>query len=181
MNLFRISLILFAVFGFTFVGCAETQNREEKAVVPTNKLKDVLMDFHRRTKWGLYEQASLYVDDDHREAFLGRYEQRGEEFKIVALELISAVENAGSAVVEVEQEWYDETMVVKKERFIEIWNRQEGAWMRGERMTKKEFRKQKKARTEEIKRLAAEAEAAKTAEQPAEAMPEEPTGDQAQP
>lgn len=182
MNRRQISLILIIAFGFTLCGCGASQDREEKAVVPTATLKDSLLDFQRRMKWGLYEQASLYVDDDHREGFLGRYEERGEEFKIVSLELISAVETSATAVVEVEQEWYDETMVVRKDRFIEIWNKREGVWMRGERMTKKEYRKQKKELADQLKREAADAEAAKAAQLNTDGpAPIETPSEQAQP
>lgn len=105
----------------------------------------IVTDYNMKMKWGMYDAASLYVLPAERQEFIGRYEEKGDDFKIVEI-AIKGVTMADDekAMIEVEQEWYGADMVVKKERFVEYWEVLDGNWMRGERVTKDEYRKRKK-------------------------------------
>lgn len=148
------------------VACGGTQEVPESK--PEAALDKVVDEYYRYLKWGMYDRAADLVDVSHREAFLGRYEEKGEEFKIVGIEVKGVTYHGNAAVIETEQEWYDETMVVRKERFMEVWSRATGPWMRGERMTKKEYRKRKDELIKKMKGEDSDDEPEPTAKEPAE-------------
>ena len=146
--MFRTLFVILALI--SLVGCAHGEEKETQHK-DSPDLQTCVRDHHLKMRWGLWEPASAYVDTAHRQAFLGRYEEKGDDFKIVDIEVRNVTKGGDSAIVEVEQEWYDETMVVKKERFIEFWGQNDGLWMRGERITKDEFRKRKKETADALK------------------------------
>lgn len=135
--LLTLFLLVFAV------ACAPAQKHLDTK--ETTDLRPTLVDYNMKLKWGMWEQASLYLLPTEREAFLGRHEALGEDFKIVSIEVKSVVFDVASAEVESEREWYDEGMVVKKERFVEVWTLDDNVWRRGESMTKKAWKKQRDA------------------------------------
>lgn len=137
----RAFLILF-LFVFA-VACAPAQKHLDTK--ETTDLRPTLVDYNMKLKWGMWEQASLYLLPTEREAFLGRHEELGEDFKIVSIEVKSVVFDGPQAEVESEREWYDEGMVVKKERFVEVWTLDENVWRRGESMTKDQWKKERDA------------------------------------
>lgn len=134
-----------------------------------NELEGALRSFHKNLRWARYEDASRLVADEYKQVFLGRYEELGEDFHITMLEVVSVkmqpLEKGDKwpvADVEVEQEWYIEpNMTVKKDTFVETWNRRQTSWVLEERVTKKEWRElQKKEKEEAAAKAAAEKETA---------------------
>lgn len=120
-------------------GCVTPKAHEDPRT--TQELRHVLQDFHMKMRWGLWEQAAQYTTDNYRNEFLGRYEELGEDFKIVDLNIKSVKLGEPVSTVEVEQEWYVEPdMTVQKKRFIESWVYLAGGWRINERITKTEFR-----------------------------------------
>jgi len=111
----------------------------------------IVTDYNMKMKWGMYDAASLYILPAERQEFIGRYEEKGDDFKIVEIAIKGVtMANDDKAMIEVEQEWYGADMVVKKERFVEYWESVDGNWMRGERITKDEYRERKKEVTEAL-------------------------------
>jgi hypothetical protein len=145
----RSCLLLLAVLAVVSVACSGSQDVPESE--PETALDKVVLEYNRYLKWGMYDRAADFVSPAHREGFLGRYEEKGEEFKIVSIEIRGVTYHGPAAIIESEQEWYDESMVVRKERFMEVWSRANGPWQRGERMTKKEYRKRKDELIKELK------------------------------
>lgn len=148
----RTCLILIGVvFGVSamFLGCANIG--EEKPGDP-QALQETARTFHTNMRWSRWEHASGQVHEAYRQEFLGRYEELGEDFRIVDLEFRSAelVEEGFAAILEVEQEWYllpDTT--VRKERYLERWVYEGGLWLLGERMTQEDYRANDKMFTSE--------------------------------
>lgn len=132
---------LFLLFSLFLVACAPSQKHLDTK--ETTDLKPTLADYHMKMKWGLWEQASLYIHPSKRQEFLGRQEELGEEYKIVQIDVKSVKLDGIRAEVETEIEWYDEGMVVKKERFIEEWAVLDSQWRRGDAMKKDEWKKLK--------------------------------------
>lgn len=148
-----LGMLLMVVFA---AGCAS------KKVKPENRtpgdpaaLQYNVGNFHMDMRWGRWEQAALYVAESYRQGFLGRYEELGDDFKIVNLEIKGMQMEDGAAEVDVEQESYKmPSMVVEKVRYIEVWKPAEGGgWQLTERTEREEYRAEKK-------RLAKEKEAA---------------------
>ncbi len=162
----RFIVLLFAALTALSVACSGPQEVPESE--PETALDKVVDEYNRYLKWGMYDRAADLVDHTHREAFLGRYEEKGEEFKIVGIEIKGVTYHGSAAVIETEQEWYDESMVVRKERFMEVWSRKTGPWLRGERMTKKEYRKRKDELIKKMKGEESGDEPEPTAKEPAE-------------
>lgn len=137
----RILLTFFLLF--SVMACAPAQKHLDTK--ETTDLRPTLVDYNMKLKWGMWEQASLYLLPTEREAFLGRHEELGEDFKIVSIEVKSVIFDGPRAEVESEREWYDEGMVVRKERFMEVWTLDDNVWRRGESMTKDEWKKERDA------------------------------------
>ncbi|MFU8806883.1 MAG: hypothetical protein ACNA8W_23955 [Bradymonadaceae bacterium] len=136
-----MAALLFAVV-FT-LGC-KTMSSEKKDFADPRALPYSVNEFHKELRWARYEQASMFLDESYRHSFLGRYEELGDDFRIVELELKSMKFEEEHAEVEVEQQWYVEPeMIVKTERYIEIWKPDSGAWRLQERTEKEAWRKEK--------------------------------------
>lgn len=135
-------LCLFGLLAFSF-GCAHGTDKQLNPKESAD-IRTIITDYNMKLKWGMYDSAALYIAPAKRQEFLGFYEEKGEDYKIVSLEIKAVtMADADNALIEVEQEAYDSSMVVKKKRFIEYWSQDDGNWMRGERITKKEYRKRK--------------------------------------
>ncbi len=134
----------------TMLACAHGSDKQLDPKESTD-IRLVLNDYNMKMKWGMYDAASLYIMPDERQEFIGRYEEKGEDFKIVEIAIRNVtLADDEKAMIEVEQEWYGADMVVKKERYVEYWQVVEGNWMRGERITKDEYRKRKKEVTDAL-------------------------------
>lgn len=158
---------LFGLLAFSF-GCAHGTDKQLNPKESAD-IRTIITDYNMKLKWGMYDSASLYIAPAKRQEFLGFYEEKGEDYKIVSLEIKAVtMADADNALIEVEQEAYDSSMVVKKKRFIEYWSQDDGNWMRGERITKKEYRKRKQ---EVIEALTA----SKKADTDASEVSDEPT------
>lgn len=128
------------LFAFCFAaGCVTPKAHEDPKT--TQELRHVLQDFHMKMRWGLWEQAAQYTTDNYRNEFLGRYEELGEDYKIVELNVKTVTLGEPVSTVEIAQEWYVEPdMTVQKKRFVESWVFLAGGWRINERITKAEFR-----------------------------------------
>ena len=137
----RHFVLLASLFVF---GCITPKAHENPKT--TEELRTILQDFHMKLRWQLWDQAASYATDDYRNEFLGRYEELGEDFKIVNLEIKTVTLDDPISTVDVEQESYGDNMVVEKKRYIESWIYISGVWRIAERIPKKEWReRQKKA------------------------------------
>lgn len=161
-------VLVFALL-LIMVGCAP--NQKNRDVKETTDLKMTLTDYHMKMKWGLWEQASLYIVPAQQEGFLGRHDELGEEYKIVNIEVKSVHFDGPRAEVETEREWYDEGMVVKKERFMEEWHVIDSQWRRGESMRKETWKKVRKKEAEKSADSAQESPSENEADMPAD-LPE---------
>jgi hypothetical protein len=128
-------------------GCAAAQNSADDG----QALKASVMEFHRNLRWSRYEFAAQHVDPKFREAFLGRYEELGDDYHLVQLEIkkleMTREEDKPVATIEVEEKWYREpNMVVKTDRVIERWERIRDGWLIVERMEKDEWKAREKER-----------------------------------
>lgn len=132
----------FALLVFVLLAAC-TPNQKHIDAKDTTDLKERVTDYHMKMRWGMWDQAAQYIDPRFKQAFLGEMEERGEEYRIVSIEAKNIVINEVSADVEYEMEWHSESMVVKKEKFVDRWVLAGNTWMRQESMTKSEWRKKK--------------------------------------
>ncbi len=124
-------------------GCLTPKAHENPKTA--DELRTILQDFHMKMRWGLWEQAAAYTSPDYRNEFLGRYEELGDDFKIVNLEIKQVTLDDPISLVDVEQESYQEPdMVVQKKRYMESWIFAGGSWMITERIPKEEWRDRQK-------------------------------------
>lgn len=151
---------------FSGVGCAASPHSADN----TMSLHSSLGEFHKNLRWARYEHAATQIDPTFRSRFMGRYEELGEDFHIVSLEVKKVEMDAKSdrvaaATVEVEQQWYKEpAMTVKKERYIEVWERSRVGWALHDRLKKEDWEKQQKAKKREAEEARKKAEAEKKAQ-----------------
>jgi hypothetical protein len=137
-------------------GCAAAQNSADDG----QALKASVTEFHRNLRWSRYEFAAQHVDPTFREAFLGRYEELGEDYHLVQLDIkkleMGTEDEKPIATIEVEEKWYKEpNMVVKTDRVVERWTRIRDGWFMSERLKKDEWKEREK---EAIKKAAPDAE-----------------------
>lgn len=142
-------------------GCATTQSNNN--LESPQDLQMRVESFHRYLRWEMFEKAAGTVHEAHRETFLGRYEEYGDDLDIVSVEMrrIDRDDSPGEETqksgrgsgpktgqrvrVEVEQRWYVEPdMRVKEKRFVEIWELTGQGWMLRERMRREEWRRRQK-------------------------------------
>lgn len=143
-KLVQIVFSMALLFGLVFALGCKTTSTDKKDFADPRALPYSVNEFHKQLRWGRYEQAALLIDEAHRQAFLGRYEELGDDFRIVELDLKSVTLEEEHAEVEVEQQWYLESnMIVRTERYIEIWRGRDGRWMLHERTEKEAWRKLK--------------------------------------
>lgn len=167
----RFFLLLLTVA--SLCGCLTPKAHENPKTA--DELRVILQDFHMKMRWGLWEQAAAYTSPTYRNEFLGRYEELGDDFKIVDLEIKQVTLDDPVTTVDVEQESYREPdMVVQKKRYIERWAFAGGSWVLHERLPKDEWRERQKAE----QAAADDAPAAEGVPEPDESdlnAPEEPT------
>lgn len=137
------------------LGCGANTPRQP-TVDESNELQGALRNFHKNLRWARYEFAAELIVDEYKQTFLGRYEELGDDFHIVMLEVTKVEllpgEELGQAraSVEVEQQWYKEpNMTVKKDVFIELWERDRSGWRLTERLPRDEYRAREKRRKQE--------------------------------
>lgn len=139
----RSCVMLFAVL-LLGAGCLTPKAHENPKTA--DELRIILQDFHMKMRWGLWEQAAAYTAPLYRNEFLGRYEELGDDFKIVNLEIKQVTLGEPLSTVDVEQESYQEPdMVVQKKRYIESWGFAGGTWLLHERIPKDKWRERQKA------------------------------------
>lgn len=130
-------LLLLAV---SSMGCASMN--EDKPGDP-RALEEAFRAFHINMRWARWEHASDQVHEAYRQEFLGRYEELGDDFQIVDMDLksVEIVDEGFAAIIEVEQEWHQlPSTVIEKERFVERWVYSDGRWSLRERLTREAYR-----------------------------------------
>ena len=138
----RLQLLLITLC-IVIGGCLTPKAHENPKTA--DELRVILQDFHMKLRWSLWEQAAAYTAPAYRNEFLGRYEELGDDFKIVNLEIKQVTLGDPISTVDVEQEWYLEpNMVVQKKRYIESWVTVNGTWLIAERIPKEEWRERQK-------------------------------------
>ncbi|RAL22111.1 hypothetical protein DL240_09660 [Lujinxingia litoralis] len=148
--MWALALVMLLAGGLPLVtGCSAAQTREKPG--DPVALEMSARNFHKNLRWARYEEASQAVHEAAREAFLGRYEELGEDFRVVdlALRKVEFSDDGFEALIEVEQEWYElpET-TVRQERFVERWVSEEGRWWMRERLPRDEHRAREKEKRE---------------------------------
>lgn len=119
-------------------GCAHSPT--DQAVKDTDDLQLTVTTFHRDMRWSRWEAAAASVAPHRRQAFLGRYKELGDDFHISNLEIKTLEPLKTEVIIDIEQESYTEpAMIVKKERYIEVWEKLSGGWQLTERMPKDDF------------------------------------------
>lgn len=134
--------------------CAhQSGGNPEKAAQSTlskpGELRMQIRSFHKHLRWEAFDRASSMVAESHRQTFLGRYQEHGEDYDIVTIRIKRiAPREQGGARVEVEQKWYVEpAMTVENERFIELWRRTARGWRLEDRLKKDEWRARQESST----------------------------------
>lgn len=149
----RHVLIALLVAAFVLPACAnsprERANEQEEAA----ELRQTVEEFHRQMRWQRWEAAAGMVAPERRQAFLGRYEELGDDYRISNLELKSVErDEKGRAVVDLEEESYTEPkMTVEDERIVEMWERRDEGWLLTDRMPRDEYRARHKGDDEDEK------------------------------
>lgn len=124
-------------------GCASQKEseRDEPTKREAQTLRRTVTEFHKALRWGQYEKASEIVATARRERFLGRFEERGDEFDIVDLRIKNlSPEDRKTIRVEVQQKSVGADMTVDEERYVEIWRLDGNAWKLQRRLEKSEWR-----------------------------------------
>ncbi len=88
------------------------------------------------------------VAESHRQTFMGRYEEHGDDYDIVDIRIKQIkVQSKEQARVEVQQKWYVEpVMTVEEARFVEVWRLASGGWKLEDRLQKEQWKsRQEKA------------------------------------
>ncbi|MFB6352315.1 MAG: hypothetical protein ABEN55_15420, partial [Bradymonadaceae bacterium] len=100
----------------------------------------------RALRWGEFGQASKMTTTGYRQTFLGKYEERGEDFDIVNLEVknVERVEVDRRRVTVEQQSVTEPNMTVDKEEIIELWKRSDSGWELSDRMPKREWKRRQK-------------------------------------
>lgn len=146
MKFNQILTIALAWCALLWTGCAASPDHLDDTVA----LRHSVQEFHKNLRWARYQEASIMVSPEYRNTFIGRYEELGDEFHITELEVKNVMyekdeQKRAVAIVETEQQSYkEETMTVKKEKYIEKWRRDRAGWQMLSRQTKKEWRNKDK-------------------------------------
>lgn len=134
----------------------------DKSIDDKADLQVTVQTFHRDMRWRRWESASMLVAPEHRQEFLGRYDELGEDYYISNLELKSLTRLENKAILDIEEESYKEpAMIVKKKRLIEIWEKRGGDWLMAERLPKDDYKERKKAEAKAAAKKAEEGNAQK--------------------
>ncbi|RDV38119.1 hypothetical protein DV096_09905 [Bradymonadaceae bacterium TMQ3] len=135
------ALVLLGTVLLVGAGCSAAQVAERPA--DPAALDMAARNFHKNMRWARWEEASQQVHEAAREGFLGRYEELGDDYRVVELALrkVEFSEDGFEATLEVEQEWYElPDTTVRQERFVERWVSEKGVWWMRERITREAFR-----------------------------------------
>jgi hypothetical protein len=131
--------LLFSV-GLLAVGCVTPP--DERPGDPA-ALHEEIRAFHTNLRWARWEHASRSIHDAYVHEFMGRYEELGEDYRVVDVTTVNAEisDDGFSALVEVDQEWYQlPSTTVQKVRFVERWVWDDDRWSMRERMPREEYR-----------------------------------------
>ena len=127
---------LAVVFGLSLclslgaVGCAGSKPKAK------SNLQQNVKAFHQHMRWERYHEASNYLAEGDREAFLGRHDELGDDFRIVEYEIkhLRLVRADEEAEAEVVMSWIREPdMRVHRDKVHEIWRNLDGIWTLVER------------------------------------------------
>jgi hypothetical protein len=88
--------------------------------------------YHQHLRWGRYQQAASFLVPEERNAFLGRHDELGDDYKVMNVEIrhLAPEADPNEASAEVIIEWVREPdMVVHKDKRTQTWVLREGAWL----------------------------------------------------
>lgn len=160
MHIARYSIYaILVVFLVGTFGC--NRHAHKKTMDDGRDLQMRVQSFHTDLRWARYEAAAEVIVPEERQRFLGRYDELGDDFKIANMDMITVKRPSDkSAIVEMKQESYIEPqMTIKKQTFLELWERREGQWLLVKRLTEDEWEPWWQERQSEKARKAAEEEA----------------------
>ena len=129
------------VVAVTTIGCATIT--EDPGAGDPELVEEEASNFHTNLRWARYEHAADAVHDAYRNQFEAMYEERGDDYEIVDMEMKNAemMEDGYAAKIEVEQQWYElPSTVVETERFVERWIYEDEKWLLRERLRRDEYR-----------------------------------------
>ncbi len=92
--------------------------------------------YHQHMRWGRYSQAAGFMAEGDQEAFLGRHEALGDDFRVVEIEIknVRLVRPDEEAEAEVVMAWIREPdMRVHRDKIVEKWRNVDGRWVLVER------------------------------------------------
>lgn len=134
--------LLTGLAGVIFLAGCASMAPEEKPGDPM-ELQKASEAFQTNMRWAKYEDAAELVHEAYRSRFEGEYEERGEDYKITSLgtKKVEVADDGFSAVIEVEQEWYQlPSTTVETERFVERWIWEDDRWQMRERLRRDDYR-----------------------------------------
>jgi hypothetical protein len=142
-----LALFVCLVLGLASMGstCATGSDQgtgaDKTTLTESDNLRSQLRVFHKHMRWESFDRASSMVAESHRQAFIGRYEEHGDDYDIVDLRIKRVeIRSKDEAKVEVEQKWYVEpVMTVEEETFVEIWRLGKQGWKLEDRLQKDDW------------------------------------------
>lgn len=108
------------------LGACTSTNDKPKEDLATN-----VRAFHNHMRWARYHEASAYLQAADQEAFLGRHEELGDDWRVVEYEIkaVRVTRPDEEAEAEIEVQWIREPdMRVHKDKIIEVWRNLDGHW-----------------------------------------------------
>ena len=135
------AVVVGLVVAVATIGCATIT--EDPGAGDPDLVEEEASNFHTNLRWARYEHAAEAVHDDYRTQFEAIYEERGDDYEIVDMEMKSAemMEDGYAAKIEVEQQWYElPSTVVETDRFVERWIYEDEGWWLRERLRRDEYR-----------------------------------------
>lgn len=113
------------VAALALVGCSNPQQ-------PRENLGYSVQTYHQHMRWRRYPMASKFLVPEDRNAFLGRYDELGDDFKVVSIDVrhVEVEPDGISARSEVVVEWLKEPdMKVHKEKWSQTWVLVDKIWL----------------------------------------------------
>lgn len=143
----RNSVVVFAVLGLgaalvsTGVGCASVTGDDDTG--DPEALEQAADHFHTNLRWERYQHAWDVVHDAYRGTIEGKFEERGDDYEIVEMNMVDGelIDGGEAAHVQVDQKWYElPSTVVESERYIERWVFEDDRWLLRERLQRDDYR-----------------------------------------
>ncbi|MFT4705004.1 MAG: hypothetical protein ACI81R_002712 [Bradymonadia bacterium] len=97
-----VAALVSVSFTALFVACSAGVRTPEQV------LEEQVRTFHGHLRWGRVEEAASFVAPEHREVFLGMYDEYGEDYEVTEYEIenINYQRGAENAEVVVWMQWF---------------------------------------------------------------------------